>query len=266
MLILSSTGDLVEVVTSATADIEVHASWADNLSGAITPGRTNTASITTATTTTVVDSPAASTQRNVRHLNIRNNHASTTCTVTVQHTDATSVETLMKVDLLASEALVFDEKGVWTHYLADGSEYSKAGWPIATQAEQETATSLERGVTPANQQGHPSAAKFHMDCLGTGIANATALKAAYNITSVTDTGAGRATFNINTDFSSANWACIATAARTSTSLTVTNLKYLNIRSATQAAGSVQIECYDGTAGTAVQEDPGSYQIVGFGDQ
>jgi len=52
MLILSSTSDIIRVVTSAAADVDVHASWVDNASGTITPGRTNTAPITTATTTT----------------------------------------------------------------------------------------------------------------------------------------------------------------------------------------------------------------------
>ena len=49
MLILSSTSDLLRVTTSAAGDVDVHASWVDNASGTITPGRTNTAAITTAT-------------------------------------------------------------------------------------------------------------------------------------------------------------------------------------------------------------------------
>lgn len=76
MLILSSTSDLVRVVTASAVDIDVHASWADNASGTVTPGRTNTL-ITTATTTSVVGSPAASTQRTVQYLSVRNTHAST---------------------------------------------------------------------------------------------------------------------------------------------------------------------------------------------
>src|SRR3972149_3108259 len=99
MLQLTGTSDLVQVVTDATADIEVHASWVENNAGTITPGRTNTASIVTATTTTVVGSPAGSVQRRVKLLSLRNNHGSTACNVTVQHTDGTNTETLIKVNL-----------------------------------------------------------------------------------------------------------------------------------------------------------------------
>lgn len=123
MLILASTSDLVRVVTDATADVEVHASWADLASGTVTPGRTNTASITTATTTTVVASPASSTQRNVNHLNIRNNHASTSVGVVVDHTDGTNAETLVKATLLPGEALVLGEDGAWMHYDVNASPY-----------------------------------------------------------------------------------------------------------------------------------------------
>ena len=63
MLLLTSTSDLVQIVTGSSASVEVHADWMDNASGTITPGRTNTAAITGAATTTVVASPGVSTQR-----------------------------------------------------------------------------------------------------------------------------------------------------------------------------------------------------------
>lgn len=124
MLLLTSTSDIIRVVTSAVADIRVHASWLDNASGTITPGRTNTASIATATTTTVVAAPAASTQRNVKHLNIENNHASASSQVTVEHFDGTTAEPLMGVTLLAGETLVFNAEGTWEHHDAQGGVYS----------------------------------------------------------------------------------------------------------------------------------------------
>ena len=68
MLLLASTADLIRVVTGSSGTVEVHASFVDVAAGVITPGRTNTPTITTATTTTVVASPAASTQRNVKLL------------------------------------------------------------------------------------------------------------------------------------------------------------------------------------------------------
>ena len=127
MLNLASTSDLLQAVTDAAADIEVHASWVDLSAGVATPGRTNTPSITTATTTTVVASPAASTVRNVKHLNISNNHASLSCTVTILHTDGTNVIELISVILLPGENLIFSEEGRWTHRDWNGAEYPQAG-------------------------------------------------------------------------------------------------------------------------------------------
>lgn len=127
MLLLASTADLLRVITSAAADIEVYAAWVDNAAGTITPGRTNTPSITTATTTTVVGSPAASTQRNVKHLNITNNHASASCGVTVDITDGTNPVELMSFILLPGENMIFNEEGRWTHRDANGAEYPAAG-------------------------------------------------------------------------------------------------------------------------------------------
>src|SRR3990172_7933116 len=146
MLLLDSTSDLVQVITDAVADIEVHASWVDNASGTITPASDNTPSIVTATTTTIVAAPGASTQRSVRHLNLRNNHASTSCTVTVQHTDGTDVTILFKVVLAAGEALVFGENGVWVYYDPAGKPYVGVG-PVATQVQMEAGTDLEVFVT-----------------------------------------------------------------------------------------------------------------------
>lgn len=127
MLILSSTSDIVRVVTgTATTTIEVHASWVDNASGTITPGRTNTR-ITTATTTTVVASPGASTQRNVKGLYITNNSSGTTCSVAVEHYDGTNAVELMQFNLLPGENMTFNEDGGWRHRDANGAEYPPSG-------------------------------------------------------------------------------------------------------------------------------------------
>jgi hypothetical protein len=120
MLLLTSTSDLVQVITSAAGQIEVHASYVDNNAGTITPGRTNTADITTATTTTVVASPAASTQRNVKYLNIHNESATVANIIDVIHTDGTTPQDLIQCTLLSQETLTLDAEGKWTHYDANG--------------------------------------------------------------------------------------------------------------------------------------------------
>lgn len=107
MLLLTSTSDKIQVVTSAAGDIDVHATWLDSASGSVTPGRTNTVAIATATTTDVVGSPAASTYRNVQSLLIRNTHASVNNNVTVRHTDGTNVAEVFKATLGPDEVIQF---------------------------------------------------------------------------------------------------------------------------------------------------------------
>jgi len=127
MLLLTSTSDVVRITTgTATSTIEVHASYVDNASGVITPGRTNTR-ITTATTTTVVASPGASIQRNVKGMYVTNNSTGTTCMVGVEHFDGTNSVELMQFNLLPGENMTFNEDGGWRHRDANGSEYPPTG-------------------------------------------------------------------------------------------------------------------------------------------
>lgn len=112
MLLLSSTSDLIRVTTSGAVNTDVHASWVDLNGSTVTPGRTNTL-ISTATTTTVVGSPASSTARTVKSLIVRNRDVSTSQTVTVLHSDGTNIPELLKVTLLAGESLIYDEAAGW---------------------------------------------------------------------------------------------------------------------------------------------------------
>lgn len=128
MLNLASTSDLIRVITGAAATIECHASFVDIVvsSGAVTPGRTNTI-ISTATTTSIVASPASGSVRNIKHLNITNNHASASCNVAVVHTDGTTAVELMQFNLLPGENMILNDEGRWAHRDAQGAEYPSAG-------------------------------------------------------------------------------------------------------------------------------------------
>jgi hypothetical protein len=108
MLLLTSTSDKLQLITTSTATLDVHASFVDLAAGVVTAGRLNT-KITTATTTDVVAAPGASTARNVKTLHISNNHASASNTVTVQHTDGTNVIPIESVTLSAGERLGYIE-------------------------------------------------------------------------------------------------------------------------------------------------------------
>ena len=124
MLLLTSTSDKIQVITgTAGASVDVHASWVDNSSGTITPGRSNVVGIATATTTDVVASPGSGVQRNVKSLFITNTSSSTTTQVTVIHTDGTNVSDLMGVSLMPGENLTFSETGMWTHFDTNGAQY-----------------------------------------------------------------------------------------------------------------------------------------------
>lgn len=119
MIILSSTSDKLQVVTSAAVTVDSHASWMDYNGSTVTPGRTNSA-ITTATTTDVVASPGASTQRNVKSLHLRNKHASSSTGIIVKHTDGTTAVELLSCTLFAGECLEYVEGQGFRIYDANG--------------------------------------------------------------------------------------------------------------------------------------------------
>lgn len=123
---------------------------------------------------------------------------------------------------------------------------------VATQADQETATSTTTYVSPGRQQFHPSAAKAWAYITYSG--STPTLQASYNVTSITDTGTGDCLITIATDFSSANWAPAANA------VVATSGDTLNLGAI--AAGTVQLVCTQ--PGVAV--DPLALSFHGFGDQ
>lgn len=124
MLLLASTSDIIRVVTGSAADIEVHASYVDLNGTTATPGRTNTAPITTATTTTIVGSPGASTVRNVKAVLVHNTHATVSSTILIQHFDGTNSVDLINCTLLPDEHINMSEDGRWFHRDRTLAEYS----------------------------------------------------------------------------------------------------------------------------------------------
>jgi hypothetical protein len=128
MLILSNTSSIIRLYTSAAGDIEVDASYVDFTSpSTYAPDGVITPSITTATTTTIVASPAASTKRNVRTITATNNHVSVINTITVEKFDGTNAAELMSFTLLPGENMVMNANGDWTHHDANGAKYPAAG-------------------------------------------------------------------------------------------------------------------------------------------
>lgn len=124
---------------------------------------------------------------------------------------------------------------------------------VATQADQETATSITAYVTPGRQQFHPSACKVWCKADTAG-----AIQASYNMTSVTDNGVGDITFTINVDFSSADWCAQITI------IGATSSSYANVVAGGQAAGTLRANCRIESVGGL--SDPLNWFFAGFGDQ
>jgi hypothetical protein len=113
LLLLTSTSDLIQVVTgSAVTSMNVQASFVDWDGTVTTPGRKNT-NITAQATTTVVAAPGSNVQRNVKSLSIYNAHASTSNSITLQHYDGSTTSILVVYTLLAGETLYYVEAGYW---------------------------------------------------------------------------------------------------------------------------------------------------------
>ena len=121
----------------------------------------------------------------------------------------------------------------------------------ATQADMETGTSTTLLVSPGRQHFHPGHPKFWAWVTQSGATPS--LTTSYNVTSITDTNTGQLTVTITTDFSSADWSCIGTAANGATATILTQN--------TKAAGSVLVMHNGGST------DPSAgWNVMGLGDQ
>lgn len=152
MLNLVSTSDIIRIATGSAANIDVHASWVDYLNGVATPGRTNT-EIPTATTTSVVGSPAASTFRNVKFLSVHNTSASPN-NVWIAHYDGTTEILLWDGTLGPGEMVVFNEMLGWQLFDTNGLPKQATGMVDAllrTTADVVNATTAFADVTGLTQ-------------------------------------------------------------------------------------------------------------------
>ncbi len=119
-MIIQQTTDIIDVITDAAINVDVHCSWIDNVAGSITPGRANTL-ISTATTTTVCPAPGSN-YRNMRTLNIRNRDTGTSVNVTVRHNiSGGNVVELHKTLLKPGEMLSYIEGVGFFQYQADNT-------------------------------------------------------------------------------------------------------------------------------------------------
>lgn len=144
---------------------------------------------------------------------------------------------------------------------ADGTAVG-AGAASKTQLEAASLTTVFS--SPGRQQYHPSAAKYWAQSTVTAGVPATPPGAGFNVSSVSDTAVGKATFNFATAFSSslyvADGMCEYSTASNSGELHI-------VENGGRATTSVLMRnMHTGASSNATLQDPASWQVVGFGTQ
>jgi hypothetical protein len=120
VIILKATTESLQLTSSSTAGLDYSISYADITTTTFTPS-TNEGKISTATTTSILAAPAASTQRQVKLITIANTHASLSNIVYIQKLiSATTYMQTPVVTLLAGEAFQYMDGSGWTYYSSTG--------------------------------------------------------------------------------------------------------------------------------------------------
>lgn len=121
MILLKAATETLEIATSSTADIDYSVSFADITTTSFAPS-TSEGKVTTATTTTMVSAPGASTQRQIKLITITNRHASASNNIIVKKDISASEYYLTPtVTLLAGETMQYMDGSGWTYYSATGA-------------------------------------------------------------------------------------------------------------------------------------------------
>lgn len=119
-LVLEASTDALEVVTTTAAAVDYDCSWTDNTTTTFAPGK-SAGAISSATTTTVVSAPGASTQRNILNCTFRNTSTTTANVLTLQRDVSATNRTLYSATLSPGEMLAFTGERFF-RYAASGAE------------------------------------------------------------------------------------------------------------------------------------------------
>ena len=181
---------------------------------------------------------------------------STAYNITLAHSSGSSSDGFRFVLPDSADYVVPPGGGVWLRYDEDQLVWtviSQAG--AATQTQQEAATSNVVFTTPANQHYHPGHPKaWAYVSVSGGTPN---LDRSYNTTSITDTGVGKLTWTIATDFSDAFWS--SPWSIEDSSGVINSMYGLN----TKAVGSADYHCEVLGIGFT---DPTAWNLLALGDQ
>lgn len=233
---------------------------------------TSSGTFTSAATGDILTAAGSNTARLVRRIAIKNDHASTSNDITLSRVTADGTFTELACTLPAGWSVRMDSAGRWIKYddqmsivgtVAQATTAAYGSLLVATQAKQEAGTDATSAITPSVQQYHPSSAK----CWGKATVSGAVptLAVSYNINGITDTNTDQLTVTIETDFSTANYACLVSIEAATTSLSASTTSLLAfVRNATFAAGSFVIQACEIDVGAAT--DPASWSWACYGDQ
>lgn len=121
MIILATTSDILQLVTTAGGSMDVHVSWVDNQTATATPytpGRSNI-NFAAIGTITILSAPAASTQRQIKKITIYSYAGPQT--LTVKLFDGTNGYRLVQVTVAGNELLEYEDLAGWMVRDANGA-------------------------------------------------------------------------------------------------------------------------------------------------
>ncbi|HEY8886059.1 MAG TPA: hypothetical protein VIM31_00985 [Candidatus Microsaccharimonas sp.] len=121
MIILKATTESLQLTTSSAANIDFSVSFADLTTAAFSPS-SNEGTIASATLTSILVAPAASTQRQIKLITITNRHATLSNSIIVQKViSATTYNLMPTATLLAGEVIQYLDGQGWLYYSATGA-------------------------------------------------------------------------------------------------------------------------------------------------
>jgi hypothetical protein len=208
LILLTATTDKISVITGQAVTTDVHVSYMD-ASNAVPPvvqgdtmGRKNTA-ITTATTTDISGSPASSEIRNIKTINIRNKHATTSVDVTVQFDQNSTLYELIKATLKAGETLEYVEGVGW--FIVASTVVGLTNKSVAAQgAGFSSDTYLTGSNVPCVNPTVGTRYQLEFDAAKTGAGTATPIIAIRVGTAATTSDTARVTFTFNASTANAD--------------------------------------------------------------
>jgi len=121
MIVLKQTTETLQVITASAAALDFSVSYAD-ITTTTFGLSTSEGKITTASSTTLLSAPAASTQRQIKYISIANIDSSAATSVVVNKMiGATAYQLNADITLLAGEALQYTDGTGWAYYSATGT-------------------------------------------------------------------------------------------------------------------------------------------------